>query len=494
MWRAVLIAGTLALAGILAPTGASMSTAKSSSRGSSGRWDAPVTVVPAGTATESLGLAATPAGSALAGWVQGSPPKVFVGGPVGPGARAAGVLGAQAQAAPGQEVRIAEGSVVGGLRRTSVLSTGPSGSFSNLYVTLSSPDVGYVVWEGRYTALRLGVVRNGRTVVANRRLVRDAVPLALFALSRGRAAVVFDKYGHGTPWLEYGLLSATGRIGKITRIAHPGSHDSEATELSVNPRGELIASWVHNDGASRPGTSPTSRGFVAARLVVTLCRPALHCAAPETVPLGTTKPACINPAVAISPADTATVIAAADDWGVGCDAPLGVRVSVTQATSTKVRPMRLIQAEGDWPIAEPVGQAGTVWVLNSGLASADAFSSSFLPAAGSVHPRTSLLDGGVFWNTGAQLLAPASNGWYVITWSHANRRDNPDVSLDAAVGHDGQLQRTSVVLGATHHVWSYLGATDGRGDAMILFSGSTDTGDGAPWPYSSGLYTTVRRR
>jgi hypothetical protein len=202
---------------------------------------------------------------------------------------------------------------------------------------------------------------------------------------------------------------------------------------------------------------------------------------------------CINPAVAISPNGTATVIAAGNDWGTGRDEPLGVRASVTPPGSQNLRLMRSIQTQGDWPIAEPVGRASTVMVFNSGLASSDSFSSSFLPANGAAHARTSLLDKGGFWNTGQQRLAPATNGWYVITWSHANRHDNPDVSLNAVVGHDGQLQRSSVAVGATQPIAGYLGATDGHGDAMILFNGSTATGNGAAWPYTSGLYTTVIR-
>ena len=388
---------------------------------------------------------------------------------------------------------VAHGSVLGGYRRSAVLAAGPSGSLLSLHVTVSTPDVGYVVWQGPSTSLRLGVVCAGNVVVSNRQLVADAVPLALFPLTGGRAAVVFDKYGHGTPFLEYGLLSATGRMGKIARIGHPGSRDTEATELSVNPGGDLIAAWVHDDLATPPGTSPSSGRFVPAKLVVALCRPALDCAPPETIRLGTTKPACINPAVAISPNGTATVIAAENDWGTGCDKPLGVRASMTPAGSANLQPMRSIQTEGDWPLAEPVGRAGTVMVFNSGLASSDSFSSSFLPATGAAHARTSLLDNGGFWNTGQQLLAPANNGWYVITWSHANRRANPNVSLNAVVGHDGQLQRSSVALGATQHISAYLGATDGHGDAIILFDGSTATGNGAAWPYTSGLYTTVLR-
>jgi hypothetical protein len=456
------------------------------------RWSAPAPLVPAGTATGSLGLAATAGGSVLAGWVQGPPPMVYAGGAFRSSARESKASMAAANSSS-QEVTVAHGSVLDGFRRSAVLAAGPSGSLLSLHVTVSTPDVGYVVWQGPSTSLRLGVVCSGTIVVSNRRLVTDAVPLALFPLTGGRAAVVFDKYGHGTPFLEYGLLSPTGRMGKIARIAHPGSRDTAATELSVNPRGDLIATWVHNDLASSPGTSPSSSRFIPARLVVALCRPALHCASPEAIRLGTTKPACINPAVAISPNGTATVIAAESDWGTGCDAPLGVRASVTPAGSPHLQPTRTIQTKGDWPTAEPIGRAGTMMVFNSGLASSDSFSSSFLPATDAARTRTSLLDNGGFWNTGQQLLAPANNGWYVITWSHANRRANANVSLKAVVGHDGQLQRSSVAVGATQHISGYLGATDGHGNAMILFDGSTATSDGAAWPYTSGLYTTVLR-
>jgi hypothetical protein len=82
----------------------------------------------------------------------------------------------------------------------------------------------------------------------------------------------------------------------------------------------------------------------------------------------------------------------------------------------------------------------------------------------------------------------------MITWTHANSNFNPQLSLRAAVGHDGRVEPTSVVVSAHRRIDNYVGATDGRGNAVIVFSGSTDTGDGAPWPYSSGLYATVRRR
>lgn len=472
-------------------TGASLLPFASGSRTAHSGWSAPVALAPAGTATESLGLSATPTGSLLAGWLQGPPPKVIIGGPRLSRSTESNASTPQPQASS-QEVRLAEGSFAAGFHPPVALSAGPSGSLTNLQITLSAPDVGYAVWDQQPTiALRLSVMCNDEVVVSNRQLLRHAVPLALFPLLGGRAALVFDQYGHGTPFLEYAVLSATGRMGAIARIAHPGPRDTAATQLSVNPRGELIASWVHDDLA-HPRSSPTSPGSATAKLVVAVCKPALHCTSPQTVPLGAIKPACINPAVSISPDGTTTVIAAADEWhATGCDAPLGVRASVTRGRSTSLEPMRLIQTQGDFPLAEPVGNAGAVMVFNPGLASSNSFAWSFLPAASTAHVPASLLDNGGWWNTGQQTLAPANTGWYLITWTHANRKVNPKLSIRAALGHNDRVGPASVAVNARRRTAAYVAATSGHRDAIILFSGSTDTGDGAPWPYSSGLYATV---
>jgi hypothetical protein len=452
----------------------------------SGRWSAPAALVGAGTAAASLGISATPGGLLLAGWLQGPPPKVMAGGPASAGAASA--------SATTQAVMVAGGSFGGGFQPPIKLSSALSGSLTNLAVTLSAPDVGYAVWaQTPATTLRLSVIRSGRVVVAGRLLFRDAVPLALFPLSRGRAALVFDQYGHGTPFLEYTILSATGRPRTVARIAHPGTHDTEAVELSVNPSGELIASWVHNDGASAPGTAPGSPGYVAAKLIVAVCKPALRCTAPQTVSLGGIKPACINPAVAISPDGTTTVIAAANDWGTGCNAALGIRASTTSGSGTRVGPMQVIQREGDWPVAAPDGNNGTVMAFNAGLSYSDSFAWSFIPATGTVSTSALLLDRGGYWNTGQQTLTPVNGGWYLITWTHSTSNNGAQLSLRAALGHDGQVQTSAVAVGASTRTAANVAATDGRGDAIILFSRSTDSGNGAPWPYSSGLYTTVLR-
>ena len=445
-------------------------------------------LVPAGVATGSLGLSTTAGGSLLAGWVQGPPPQVFAGGPnVSRSART--------RAGGRQQAMLATGSLAAGFRRPLVLTAGPSGSLLSFHITLSASGVGYAVWEQPPgTKLRLSVVCGGRLVVSDRLLVRDAVPLALFPLAGGRAALVFDQYGRGTPFLRYAILSSSGRLGAVARIAHPGTRDTEATELSVNPAGGLIASWVHNDVASRPGSSPASPGFKAANLVVAVCKPALHCSAPRAVPLGDIKPACINPAVAISPNGTTTVIAASHGWSAtGCDQPLGVRASVTHGRTSSVSPMRLIEPEGDFPVAEPAGNAGTVMVENAGGAPSDSLGWSWLPTTGTNASKRALLDARGLWDSAAQTnLAPAVNGWYVIAWTHANRKNNPQLSVRAAVAHNDRVEPASVAIGSRPYPNQYVAATDGHGNAMILFNGSTDIGNGAPWPYTSGLYVTTR--
>lgn len=142
---------------------------------------------------------------------------------------------------------------------------------------------------------------------------------------------------------------------------------------------------------------------MAANLVVAVCKPALHCTAPHAVPLGDIKPACINPAVAIGPDGTTTVIAAADGWGAtGCDQPLGVRASITHGRTSSVAPMRLIEREGDFPVAEPAGNPGTVMVVNAGIASSDSLGWSWLSTTGTSPSKPALLDAGGLWNSALQ--------------------------------------------------------------------------------------------
>jgi hypothetical protein len=123
----------------------------------------------------------------------------------------------------------------------------------------------------------------------------------------------------------------------------------------------------------------------------------------------------------------------------------------------------------------------------------DFFAWSFLRANSPAQARAPLLDHGGWWNTGRQTLASANNGWYLITWTHANRNSNPQLSIRAALGHTDRVGPSLVAVSSRRHTTGYVGATDGHGDAIILFNGSTDTGDGAPWPYASGLYTTLFR-
>ncbi len=451
-----------------------------SARRAGAGWSTPAALVRPGTAVGSLGVSATPTGSLLAGWVQGPPPKISAGGALAsPGESTATARRAKAGT---QKVMIATGSLTAGFQKSVPLSVAPSGSLTNLEITLSAPAVGYVAWDQGATGLHLTVVCSGKVAVSGRLLVRDATAIALFPLLDGRAALVFDQYGHGTPYLDYAVLSPAGTIGRIARIAHPGTQDTAATELSVNARGELIAAWVHDDLASPPGSSPSSPGFLPARLVVAVCRPALQCTNPQAVPLGKIRPACINPAVAISPSGATIVIAAADDWAVGCNDPLRIRASVTPGGGTSLHPMRLIQTQGDFPMAEPVGNTGAVIAFNPGLASSDSLASAFLSTTGSAPVRAQMLDNGGWMNSGGPSLAPANNGWYLITWKHEILAS----SVRAALGHNNQVESASTAVSTPTN--DYVGAVSGDGDAIIIYSGSTNNGT---WPYSTGLYVTI---
>ena len=157
MWRAALIAGGLPVAGSAtaaqlsgrasAAAGADGRVAHSvvrrecaagspmtplglSSAGTSGtsvgRWSSPTPLVPAGTATPSIGLAATSGGSVLAGWVQGPPPMVSRAGRSDLARVSPEQQGARQFLHPGGDGR--RRHRLGGLRRSAVLAAGPSGS------------------------------------------------------------------------------------------------------------------------------------------------------------------------------------------------------------------------------------------------------------------------------------------------------------------------------------------------------------------------------
>jgi hypothetical protein len=95
------------------------------------------------------------------------------------------------------------------------------------------------------------------------------------------------------------------------------------------------------------------------------------------------------------------------------------------------------------------------------------------------------------------IVVDAAIEWHGELGGGRDAEQGPDLGAQlVAVGsvHDLCVDgAVSVVVNPRRRGDDYVGANDGHGDAMILFSGSTDRGDGAPWPYSSGVYTTVIR-
>jgi hypothetical protein len=433
------------------------SSRSAAERSTVGGWSRPVQLVPARTVTGSLEVAGTGGGSLAAVWVQGRFPIVSLE-----------PLNASAPPKPvgRQEVMLAHGTFAAGFERPVQLAAGQSGSFTNLQVTASAPDIAYAVWEqSPGVTLRLSIMRAGHLVVSWVPLVHDAVPLALFPIVGGSAALIWDQYGHGDPFVQYAIVSSAGKLGAVVKIAHPGPRDTAATEVSVNESGELIAAWVHDDLAVVPGSSPSSPRYRTAQLMVAVCKPALRCASPQAVPVGDSKPACIEPAVAIGPDGTTTVVAA------GCENFFGIRASVTHGSTTAVEPTRLIATYGAYPALVPVGNDGTLIAFNPGIVPYQSLAWSRLSANPNGRVAVRVLDhGGAFNSASQDQLAATDNGEYVIAWPHANTDVNPHPSLMAALGHNDQLGRPSVVAPASVGPNQYVAAIDQRGDAIIMFN------------------------
>ena len=84
-------------------------------------------------------------------------------------------------------------------------------------------------------------------------------------------------------------------------------------------------------------------------------------------------------------------------------------------------------------------------------------------------------------------LSPANNGWYCSPGprNRHNNRTSPSARPSGTMAASNRGGR----LGAKTHR-RQLGASDGRGDAIILYSGSTDTGNGADTVLERPIHTT----
>ena len=422
-------------------------------------WRAPLTLVPSSQYTSGLQLAVSADGHVAAGWLQGPPPKVTAGPAAG-----------QVHATPTtrQQVTVDLGTLSGGFGKPLVLRSGSSGTLGAPSVAQSGAHLSYAVWgESPNANLRIAVLRDGQPQRPPVIRLHDAQPVALAAVHGGRAALVWEQYGQGFPFLEYALVGANGGLGRTVTIAHLSGQDSADPKVSLNNRGELVAAWVHGGGIRfrRPG-HPLPYG--KARLIVTVCKPAGQCTAPRAIRLETSRPACLNPAVAISDGGIATLLAAGQDPGPhGCTTPLGVW-SATSGTGRDLGPTSVIAAAGDAPVATPLGRGGALTVFNPGTIPYQTLAWSVLTPQRRRFTKPLLIPDPSTINTPS--LAANTDGQFVIAWAHASARRNPKLSIKAALGEHANLDTPQLIVSTSTQPGTFTTAIDAHGNAIVLWN------------------------
>ena len=372
-----------------------------------------------------------------------------------------------------QKVVVDWGSLAGGFGAPLVLASGPSGSEGAPWVAGAGSEA-FVAWdERRAQDVHLALLRGGRAVLNRLMGLRDAELVALEGLSGNRAEVVWDQYGHGFPLLKAALITAAGRIEKPVVIAHPGGRDTEAIEISINPRGDLVAAYVH-DQASFTGSPRAPGRHGGARVMLSVCEAAVHCTGPRGLRLGATRPVCINPAVAMTSSGTAIMLAAAQDAGAkGCSYPAGVW-RATAAPGHRFAAARKIVASGDSPIATSAGPGQAIAALNPGVAPYHTVVwTTIRAAAGSPVSLRRVPDGDVI---NSPLLAANPGGQFVLVWEHASSHRNPRISLKAAIGAGTKLKHLHRLADGNHPPQSVATAMNAHGDAIVVWNDFTSSG------------------
>jgi hypothetical protein len=438
-------------------------------------WSVPMTLVPSSEYTSPPQLSVSAQGHTVAAWLQGPPPKVYA---------------AHAQASPAatQRLMVDLGTTSGGFAQPLMLASGASGVPGEPKVAMSGPHLAYIAWSQLPKSdLRIAVLRDGHLVGAPDVRLHDAQPVALAPLRGGRAALVWDQYGHGFPFLQYALVDAAGRLGRATRIAHFSGLDTANTELSINDRGQLVAAWVHSGPAkhSKPG-QPIANG--SARLIVSTCQSVRRCSRPRAIPLGRTRPACVNPAVAISEDGTATVVAAAlDPAARGCARPLGIWEG-RGAPGHGLGSMSRLVGAGDGPRASPAGRGGALTVFNPGAAPYQTLAWSMLIRRRGFSKPVLIRDPSTIYSPS---LAANTDGQFLVAWTHASARRNATLSIRVALGQDGQLGAPEAISSGDVSANSLTTGIDGAGNAIVIWN---DFLQSSSTSGSFGIFAAVHRR
>jgi hypothetical protein len=443
-----------------------------------GKWGVRTVLARPSVYTSFPQIAVSSGGKAIAAWVQGQPPKVYLGA-----ARGA----ASSTLSSSQQVMADLGTITGGFREPVAVSAMTAGTPGNLTVAMSDPGTAYVAWgQAPAAQLWLAVLRDGRVSVPAAVIRKEAVPLAIFPLRGGRAALVWDQYGHGFPLLDYAVVDGSGRLGRVVTVAHLNGDDQLPTQISVNQAGVLAGAWTHGGGVTLRRSRPVPRN--QARLILVVCEPFANCSTPTAIPLGRTRPACISPAVAVSADGTTHLVAAANDPAPqGCNRSLGVWATTGSRIRSRPRPA-LVSAAGDLPVITPDGPSSAIVVFNPGIAPHDTLAWSKLGPGIRAFTRPSVVADRDTIN--APVLAASSTGRFLIAWTHASSHHNPKLSINAAIGHGQRLGAVSKVIPAQNNPNTFTAAIDAAGDALMIWNQTRETTTGSG---NFGIFAKIYR-
>jgi hypothetical protein len=424
-------------------------------------------LVSLGHKTFSPELAVSGDGEAIAGWYAAPFPKVSL-------SRNA-TSDSPSSHETGAKVVVDLGTVAGGFGSPLVVSHRGTAAEGQLQVAVSGDHVAYVAWIGlpnyRWVDATVGY---GRASAARPLLPRGAQLIALTAAQQGPVAVVWDAKRGDHLTLKYGLLDASGRLGRSVTITPVHSDDTYA-QVSVNDRGQLAAAWVRGDQDA--GGKP--------KVMVAVCQSVNSCSPPQTLALGQTQPEYVNLATTISTDGTVRVLAAGHDISSGGnDVQMGLWGAIGSSDGG-FGGMELISATGDFPVAVADGQAGTLAMFNVGPEAGIglAWSLSAGPTTPFSQPTSVSAP-----NSSYPALAANLGGQFVVAWAQSDI-DNPSLqSIRATTGTASRLDQPEVVLPAPDQVDGPLFAIgiDRKGDAIFLWN--EFRGDGA-----YGMFTSVHR-
>lgn len=413
-------------------------------------WSPPVALVSGAQYTFGPQLAVSETGEAIVGWYGGPPPKVFMGSTLASNGKAPNWTGSK--------VMVDVGTVAGGFRSPLLLSRHGTDGGGQLQVAVSGSGIAYAAWaELPGYRWMIAAISRGHPPVTRTLLPSGAQLLAFTAAPGGPVVVVWDATSHGHMAMQYGLLGANGRLGRVETVTPVQSNDTYA-DVAVNDHGQLAAVWVQGDQG--PGGTP--------QVMVVVCRSVGSCDQPKALALGHSHPEWESVAVAISNGGTVAVVAAGHSFTTtGSEVPLGLWGAVG-GLGGEFGSSSLVASTGDLPVVTADGPAGAFTVFNVGSPPVRTLAWSMIAGGGSSFTHSTLIpDPNTLYPA---VLAANLRGQVVVAWTDSNNASQ--LSVRAVIGSRSRIGRPHLVVPVQDQVeaQSFAVGIAGNGDALLVWN------------------------